>query len=199
MGPRRLARLLAFVGTIALGVIVVVTVVVVRQRSALQRLRTLAAVVPGTLLHAHNFNWTQMRGDQSQWVLKANDASYSTDRTSILLIQPQLSMTTQDGKHLSLTASRAVLTVNGNHISRAEMSGGMKVNYGDFVLRTASATFLPDDDQLHAPGVVKIEAPGLDVAGVGLSGRPKAQTFNLLKQVKTTIDEKQRRSNAKPS
>jgi LPS export ABC transporter protein LptC len=199
MGPRRLARLLAFVGTIALGVIVVVTVVVVRQRSALQRLRTVAAVVPGTLLHAHNFNWTQMRGDQSQWVLKANDASYSTDRTSILLIQPQLSMTTQDGKHLSLTASRAVLTVNGNHISRAEMSGGLKVNYGDFVLRTASATFLPDDDQLQAPGTVKIEAPGLDVAGVGLSGHPKAQTFNLLNQVKTTIDEKQRRSNTKPS
>jgi LPS export ABC transporter protein LptC len=199
MGPRRLARLLAFVGTIALGVIVVVTVVVVRQRSALQRLRTVAAVVPGTLLHAHNFNWTQMRGDQSQWVLKANDASYSTDRTSILLIQPQLSMTTQDGKHLSLTASRAVLTVNGNHISRAEMSGGLKVNYGDFVLRTASATFLPDDDQLHAPGTVKIEAPGLDVAGVGLSGHPKAQTLNLLNQVKTTIDEKQRRSNTKPS
>src|ERR1700745_2605457 len=129
MGPRRLARLLAFVGTIALGVIVVVTVVVVRKRSPLQRLRTVAAVVPGTLLHAHNFNWTQMRGDQSQWVLKANDASYSTDRTSILLIQPQLSMTTQDGKHLSLTASRAVLRVNGNHISRAEMSGGLKVNY----------------------------------------------------------------------
>jgi LPS export ABC transporter protein LptC len=199
MGPRRIARLLALFGTIALGVIVMVTVVVVRQRSALQRLRTVAAVVPGTLLHAHNFNWTQMRGDQSQWVLKANDASYSTDRTSILLLQPQLSMTVQDGKHLSLTASRAVLTVNGNHISRAEMSGGLKVNYGDFVLRTESATFLPDDDQLHAPGTVKIEGPGLDVAGIGLNGHPKAQTFNLMKQVNTTIDQKQRRSNAKPS
>src|SRR5215469_12022575 len=141
MGPRRIARLLALFGTIALGVILVVTVVVVRQRSALQRLRTVAAVVPGALLHAHNFNWTQMRGDQSQWVLKANDASYSTDRTSIVLVQPELSMTMQDGKHVSLTSSRAVLTVNGNHISRAEMRGGLKVHYGDFVLRTESATF----------------------------------------------------------
>jgi LPS export ABC transporter protein LptC len=190
---------LALFGTIALGVIVVVTVVVVRQRSALQRLRTVAAVFPGTLLHAHNFNWTQMHGDQSQWVLKANDASYSSDRTSILLVQPRISMTAQDGKHISLSASRAVLTVSGNHISRADMSGGLKVNYGDFVLNTESATLLPDDDQLHASGAVKIEGPGLDVAGIGLSGHPKAQTFNLLKQVKTTIDQKQRRSNAKPS
>jgi len=173
-------------------VIVVVTVIVVRQRSAQQKLRTVAAILPGALLHARNFNWTQMRGDQSQWVLKASDASYSNDKTSILLVQPRLSMIAQDGKHLSLSASRAVLTVAGNHISRAVMSGGLTVDYGEFVLMTDMATFLPDDDQIHAPGAVKINGPGLDVAGVGLSGHPKAQTFQLLKEVKTVIDEKRR-------
>ncbi|MBV8450693.1 MAG: LPS export ABC transporter periplasmic protein LptC [Deltaproteobacteria bacterium] len=173
-------------------VIVVVTITVVRQRSAQQKLQIVAAIVPGALLHAHNFNWTQMRGDQSQWVLKASDASYSNDKTSILLLQPQLSMIAQDGKHLLLSASRAVLTVYENHIRRAEMSGGLTVDYGDFVLMTETATFLPDEDQLHAPGAVKINGPGLDVAGVGLSGHPKAQTFQLLKEVKTVIDQKQR-------
>lgn len=199
MSPRRIARLLALFGTISLMVIVVVTVVVVRRRSAQQKLQIVAAIMPGALLHAHNFNWTQMRGDQSQWVLKANDASYTNDKTSILLLEPQLSMTVQDGKHLSLTASRAVLTVNGNHISRAEMSGGLKVDYGDFVVKTESATFLPDNDQLQSSGEVKINGPGLDVAGVGLSGHPKAQTFQLLKEVKTVIDEKQHHARAKAS
>ncbi len=175
-------------------VIVVVTVIVVHQRSAQQKLETLAAIVPGALLHARNFNWTQMRGDKSQWVLKASDASYSNDKTSIFLVKPRLSMITQDGKHLSLIASRAVLTVHGNHINRAEMSGGLTVNYGDFVLTTDRATFLPDNDQLHAPGAVQINGPGLDVAGIGLSGHPKAQIFQLLKEVKTVIDEQQRRA-----
>jgi len=174
----------------------VVTVIVVRKRSAQQQIQTIAAIVPGALLHAHNFHWTQMHGDQSQWVLKAKDASYSIDKTSIVLSRPELSMVAQDGKHLSLTASRAVLTVNGNHISRADMSGGLRVDYGDFVLTTEAAIFLPDDDQLHAPGSVKIDGPGLDVAGVGLSGHPKAQTFQLLKEVKTVIDEKARRAKA---
>jgi LPS export ABC transporter protein LptC len=199
MSPRSIARLLALAGTFALIIIVGVTVTVVRQRSAQQRLRTLAAIVPGAMLHAHNFNWTQMRGDQNQWVLKARDASYSNDRTSIVLAKPQLSMTVQDGKHLLLTAWRAVLTVNGNHIARAEMSGGLKVDYGSFVLTTEAATFLPDSDQLHAPGEVKISGPGLDVAGIGLSGHPKAQTFQLLREVKTVIDEKQRRAGSGPS
>src|SRR5215471_3517396 len=144
MSPRRIARLLALFGTAALMVIVVVTVIVVRQRSARQKLRTVAAILPGALLHARNFNWTQMRGNQSQWVLKASDASYSNDKTSISLIRPQLSMIAQDGKHLLLTASRAVLTVQGNHVSRADMTGGLTADYGDFVLMTDSATFLPD-------------------------------------------------------
>jgi LPS export ABC transporter protein LptC len=190
---------LALFGTIALMVIVVVTVVVVHQRSAQQKLETVAAIIPGALLHAHNFNWTQMRGNQSQWVLKAKDASYSNDKTSILLVQPRLSMTLQDGKHLSLIAARAVLTVNGNHITKAEMNGGLKVDYGDFVLITEEATLLPDNDQLDASGAVKISGPGLDVAGVGLSGHPKAQTFQLLKEVKTIINEKQRRAEARAS
>ncbi len=199
MSPRRVARLLALVGTIALTVIVAVTVTVVRQRSAQQKLRAVAAIMPGAMLHAHNFHWTQMRGNQSQWVLKARDASYSNDKTSILLVRPELSMTVQDGKHLSLTAWRAVLTVNGNHIAKAEMSGGLKVDYGDFVLTTEAAVFLPDSDQLHAPGAVKINGPGLNVAGIGLSGHPKAQSFRLLNEVKTVIDQKQRRAGSKES
>ncbi len=155
MSPRRIARLLALFGTIALMVIVVVTVMVVRKRSVQQKMQTVAAIVPGALLHAHNFNWTQMRGDRSQWVLKAKDASYSNDKTSIILVEPRLSMTAQNGKHLSLTASRAVLKVHNG--------------------------------------------PGLNVAGIGLSGRPKAQVFQLLKRVTTVIDEKRRPAAAKAS
>ena len=190
MSPRRIAKLLALIGTIALGIIVTVTVIVVRQRSTQQRLRTMAAILPGAMLHARNFNWTQMRGGQSQWVLKARDASYSNDKTSILLLKPKLSMTVKDGKHLSLSAWRAVLTVNQNHISKAEMSGGLKIDYGDFVLITEAATFLPDNDQLQAPGAVKIDGPGFSVVGIGLTGHPKSETFQLLKEVKTVINRK---------
>jgi LPS export ABC transporter protein LptC len=115
------------------------------------------------------------------------------------LVQPQLSMIAKDGKHLLLTASRAVLTVNGNHISKADMSGGLKVDYGEFVLITESATMLPDADQIHATGAVKVKGPGLDVVGIGLSGHLKAQTFELLKEVKTIIEQKPRPTGAKTS
>ncbi len=199
MSPRRIAKLLAVSGAISLMAILIVTMTVVRKRSAQQRLQTAAAIVPGALLHAHNFNWTQMRGDQSQWVLRAKDASYSNDKTSILLVEPQLSMTAQDGKHLSVTASQAKLTMRGNHISRADMSGGLTVDYGDFVLMTDNATLLPDDDQFQAPGAVKINGPGLKVAGIGLNGHPKAQVFQLLKQVTTSINLKRQVAGDKES
>jgi lipopolysaccharide export system protein LptC len=76
------------------------------------------------------------------------------------------------------------------------MSGGLTVDYGDFVLITEAATLLPDEDQLRAPGAVKINGPGLDVAGIGLSGHLKAQTFQLLNQVKTKIEEKPQKAKA---
>jgi LPS export ABC transporter protein LptC len=199
MSPRRIAIFLAVFGAITLVAIFALTVTVVRKRSVQQKLETVAAIVPGALLHAHNFNWTQMRGDKSEWVLKARDASYANDKASIILVEPQLSMTAQNGKHLSLTASRAKLTMDGNHISQADMSGGLIVDYGDFVLLTDQATFLPDDDQLQAPGMVKINGPGLHVAGIGLTGHPKAQTFQLLKQVNTLIEIKQPTRSAKTS
>ena len=199
MSPRRVARVLALLGAIALMAIVAVTVRVVNERSAQQKLQTVAATVPGALLHAHNFHWTQLRGDQSQWVLKAKDASYSNDKTSILLLEPRLSMTAQDGKHLSLSAAQAILKVRGNHISRADMSGGLTIDYGDFVVMTGQAIFFPDSDQVQAPGAVRINGPGINVAGTGLSGHPRERVFQLLNQVTTVIDVNQQRVGAKAS
>ena len=79
MSPKRIARALGAVGAVALCVIVVVTVRVVRHRSARQAFENAAGLMPNSLLHAHNFHWTQMKGSQNQWVLKAKDASYAAD------------------------------------------------------------------------------------------------------------------------
>lgn len=187
MSPKRIARALGVVGAVALCVIVIVTVRVVRHRSVRQALENAAGLAPDSLLHAHNFHWTQMKGGQNQWVLKAKDASYAADKTSLVLIGAELSMTATDGKRLELVAPQARLRLSGNHISSADLGGGLIVHYGDFVLSTEKATFAPDNDQLEAPGAVRIEGEGLTVTGVGLSGHPKAEVFQLLNQVSTEI------------
>ena len=192
MSARRIARVLAMFGTIALVAIVIVTVSVVRRRSLERNLETVAGVVPGALLHAHNFHWTQMKGSQSQWVLKARDATYSNDKTSLVLSEAQVSMPGKDGKPIGLFAPVATLKLVGNHVVSAHLSGGVTVDYSDFVLTTADATFTPDEDRIQAPGPVKIEGEGLTVTGIGLTGHPKAETFQLLNQVSTRIMPRQK-------
>jgi len=187
MSPRRIAKALAIFGCTALAVILGVAVWVVRHRSATQALRSVAGLMPDTLLHARNFHWTQMKGDQSQWVLQAKEASYLADKTSLQLEGAELSVKPEDGKSILLLAPHALLKLEGNHISRAELSGGLSVHYGDYMLQTDQATFYPDRDQLDAPGSVKVEGEGLTVTGVGLTGHPKAEVFELLKQVNTQI------------
>jgi LPS export ABC transporter protein LptC len=187
MSPKRIARILAWIGSVVLVAVLVVAIKVVRHRSAKQELANNAATVSDALLHAHNFHWTQMKGDESQWVLRAKDASYAADKTSLVLSGADLSLIAKDGKSFELFAPAALLKLNGNHVSSAVLSGGLVVHYGDFLLTTPEAKFSPDNDQLEASGVVKIQGQGLTVTGIGMSGHPKAELFELLRQVSTEI------------
>jgi lipopolysaccharide export system protein LptC len=66
-------------------------------------------------------------------------------------------------------------------------------------LTTDQAIFIPDNDELIAPGAVKIEGAGLVVTGIGMSGHPKTETFELLKEVNTQIVPKTKGGGAKVS
>ncbi|HXW84619.1 MAG TPA: LPS export ABC transporter periplasmic protein LptC [Candidatus Binataceae bacterium] len=187
MSPRRIAKALAIFGTFALATLFTATIWIVRHRNSAQAMQTVADMVPGTLLHAHNFHWTQMKANHLQWVLTASDASYAADRSSLLLTNPDLQMTSDDGKAVRVDAPRAVIALNGSHVTRADLSGGTVIHFGDFVVTTDAASYMPDEDRVEAPGGVTIEGEGLKVTGIGLTGDPKARKFELHQQVTTDI------------
>jgi LPS export ABC transporter protein LptC len=199
MSPKRIAKALALFGSVALGTILIGTIWVVKHRTSERKLVSAAGLLPTSLLHARNFHWTQMKGETNQWVLAAKDASYSNDKTTVTLKEATVSLTTNDGKKVKLTAPTAVLTLDGNHVKRAQLSGGIVALYGDYTVTTDQADFTPDDDHLQAPGVVKIEGQGLTVSGIGLNGHPKTETFQLLKEVNTQVIPKHKGGDAKVS
>ena len=174
-------------GAIALAALVGVTYYVVHNRSVLPALATVAGLIPGSLHHFHDFHWTQMKAGEQQWVLSARDANYSNDKTSLILDDPVVTLVSKDGKPVTVKAPRAVLDLDGSKVKRATLSGGTQIHYGDFVVNTDQATFLPDADQVDAPGAVTIEGEGIKVTGVGMTGHTKTRQFELLKQVTTDI------------
>jgi LPS export ABC transporter protein LptC len=190
LSPRKIAQALAAFGAVALIVLLLATVWIVRHRSAGKVLETAAGLVPGTLLRAHNFHWTQMKAGERQWVLTAGEADYSADKTTLKLTDAVVTMVSSDGKPVVVNSPHADLTLNGNHVTRAHLTGGTIIHMGDYVLTTDSATFMPDDDQVDAPGLVTIVGDGLKVTGVGLSGHPKTRVFELREQVQTEVTPK---------
>ena len=190
MSPRQIAKALGGFGAVALIILLVATVWVVRHRSAVQVSETAAGLVPGTLLRAHNFHWTQMKAGERQWVLTAGEADYSADKTTLKLTDAVVTMVSSDGKPVVVNAPHADLTLNGNHVTRAYLTGGTVIHFGNYVLSTDSATFMPDDDKVEAPGLVTVVGEGLKVTGVGLSGHPKTRVFQLLTQVETVVTPK---------
>jgi lipopolysaccharide export system protein LptC len=187
LSPRKIAKALAAFGVVALVVLLLATVWIVRHRSAGQVLETAAGLVPGTLLRAHNFHWTQMKAGERQWVLTAGEADYSADKTTLKLTDAVVTMVSSDGKPVVVNSPHADLTLDGNHVTRAHLTGGTIIHMGDYVLTTDEATFLPDDDKVDAPGLVTILGDGLKVTGVGLSGHPKTRVFELRDQVQTEV------------
>jgi LPS export ABC transporter protein LptC len=201
MSPRRIAKTLAAIGIAALTIIVVSAVWIIksreRERDVLSRT---VSVVPGSLLHARNFHWTQMKGDKEQWQLVATEANYGEDRSSLTLKDTNLSMVLDDGKPLAVRAARVNLSLSGNnHVKRAEFSGGLVLDYGDIRLKTQGGTFLPDNDLLEAPGPVEIAGDGFKITGVDLEAKPRARTFELKHQVTTDLTAKAGRAAAKHS
>jgi LPS export ABC transporter protein LptC len=199
LSPRRIAKFLAGFGTIALVILLVATIWIVRHRSAEQVLQTAAGLVPGTLLRAHNFHWTQMKAGERQWVLTAGEADYSADKTTLKLTDAVVTMVSSDGKPVVVNSPHADLTMNGNHVTKAYLTGGTVIHFGEYVLSTDSATFMPDDDEVDAPGLVTVEGDGLKVTGVGLSGHPKTRVFQLHTQVETVVTPKKDSEKSKPS
>jgi len=187
MSPKRVAGALAAVGTAALIAIAWFAVPAVIHHNRDRALRRALDLVPGTLLHARNFHWTQMKGDRQQWELNADEAAYSNDKTLLNLRQPELTMVLDDGKTLVLHAASAKLKLTGNHIKEALLTGGLELTYGDLWFATGEATFWPDADTIQAPGPVHVRSPGFDVTGVGMEAHPRARLFALQHQVRTEI------------
>jgi LPS export ABC transporter protein LptC len=185
--PKQIAKAIAALGAVALAALVVVTYYVVHNRAAAPLISTVAGLIPGSLYHVHNFHWTQMKGGQQEWVLTAHDANYSNDRTSLILNDPIVTLVSKEGKPVTVKAPKAVLDINSGKVKRATLSGGTEIHYGDFVMTTDIAIFLPDADQVDAPGFVSIVGEGIKVTGVGLTGHTKTRQFELLKQVTTDI------------
>lgn len=196
MSLRRIAKVLAWFGAIALAALLAVAIWVVHSRDSTEALRKVAGLMPGTLLRARNFHWTQMKAGQRQWVLTAREASYAADKSSMTLEDAALSMVSEDGKQVNVTAPHAILYLHRDHVNRADLSGGTIIKYGNFVLTTPDASFMPDDNRVEAPGAVTIEGEGVKVTGIGLSGNPRTRVFKLLQQVRTQIVPK--KNSAKP-
>jgi LPS export ABC transporter protein LptC len=188
--PKQIAKALGAFGAVALAALVGVTYYVVHNRAAVPLLATVAGMIPGSLYHVHNFHWTQMKAGEQEWVLSARDANYSHDKTSLILNEPLVTLVSKDGKPVTVKAPKAVLELDGNKVKRATLSGGTQIHYGDFVMNTDQATFLPDADQIDAPGLVTIEGEGIKISGVGMTGQTKTRHFELLNQVTTNIESK---------
>ncbi len=143
--------------------------------------------VPSSLVHAHDFRWTQVKNGEKQWELTALEGSYSQDRTHLFLNRAVLHAIGEDHHEIVLHASRAVLELEGNQVTRADLTGGVTITYSGFELDTTAAVFFPEQDRLRAPGSVHVRGEGITADGVGMEAHLRSRLFTLEHNVSTVM------------
>jgi LPS export ABC transporter protein LptC len=187
MSPRRIANILAAAGLGAVIVVVALAIRTIGHRSSDRALQRILVTLPSSLLHANDFRWTQVKDGRKQWELTAQEGSYSQDRSHLFLRGTVLHAVGEDGHEVVLHAAQAVLELIGNQVARADMSGGLTINYSGFEVDTPSAIFFPDQDRLSANGPVHIRGQGINADGVGMEAHLRGKLFTLEHSVTTEM------------
>jgi LPS export ABC transporter protein LptC len=187
MGPRQIANILAAAGLAALVAVAVVAMHTIGHPRSDRALQKVLVTLPSSLLHANDFRWTQVKNGQKQWELTASEGSYSQDRRHLFLSGAVLNAVGEDGHEVVLHASRAVLELASNQIVRADMSGGLTIDYEGFELVTPNAVFFPDQDRLQAPGPVHVRGQGITADGIGMEAHLRERLFTLEHSVTTEM------------
>lgn len=128
----------------------------------------------------NRFNRSLTRDGRKVWEIDAEKGEYIVGSESANIETAVLHLYKEDGTVVKLNAPKATLFIKENALSRAELDGGITLNYGgQFTVLTDSAVYDQLREVVTAPGLTKIQGDGFDVQGDELSVEVNQRILHL--------------------
>ena len=103
------------------------------------------------------FRRSETRDGKKLWEVSAKHGRYFPENNTAQLSDAELLFYRKDGEQVALHAKYADLFFNSFSLDRAELSGGITLNYKDELsAKTATASFSRETNTIRAPGEVRI-------------------------------------------
>ncbi len=142
----------------------------------------------GSAFVLNEFQRSLVQDGKTVWEILGRRGNYDPATSSAAVEEPKLTLSTQSGEPAILTAGRAVLTMSGPNLVKADLYDRVVLVYQDnTTLRTTRATYNKETEMVDIPVFVEIENDVVFVSGERLSGNLITQDFTLTGGVRSVI------------
>ncbi len=152
------------------------------------RLESNATPAPAAGFVLNEFHRSLVRDGKTVWEVYGNRGRYNPLGNVAEIDEPRLTVSRADDGNATLSASRAILSLDGTELAGAELFENVVVTYKDnTTLRTSRATFDQKTNSVRIPAQVEIDSTLLSITGNALDADLTTQEFKITKGVKTVI------------
>lgn len=138
-----------------------------------------------------NFHRSLIRNGEKLWEIKGTSGSYQVTTNTASIISPDLTVNRPSGEQANITARKALLTLTGSELSKAELFEDVVVIYDEeTVLKTSRATFDHLTNELFLPEKFLMTNPIFSLEAQTLRGSLDTQEFVASGLVKSVIQPK---------
>lgn len=175
----------AIIGLLLIGGVLLRRVFLMQQRADPAQLAL--DLLPHVAQRIRDFHRVKIDNGRKVWELSASEAQYHDDTHVVVVTQPLVSFFMEDGRELALQGAEGRVFLGGRDLQRVELSGGIRVQFGDYALRTPEAYYDRSDDRIIASGPVQISGRELDLEGEGLEIQVAKQRLLLRERVEMVL------------
>lgn len=148
----------------------------------------LATPASGSNFVLENFHRSEMKDGKKVWEVSAVKGHYFPETNTARLETPSLLFYRPNGEVVQLNAEGATITLAGTSLTRAEITGKVKLVYSEKVtMETELAVYDKEKNLVTAPGEVTITSAQLDIVGRELTAKLDRNEFRLAKDVSSTV------------
>lgn len=148
----------------------------------------------GSAFVLNQFKRNLVKDGKVVWEIVGQKGEFSPGSNVAEIQSPELTLATKNGDPAIVTAGKAVLTMNGSELGKADLFDNVILRYkNETTLRTSQASYDKTTDTVSVPVYVEIENGTGFTSGNSLVGNVVTKEFTLEGGVKTVIKPQQQR------
>ncbi len=148
----------------------------------------------GSAFILNEFKRNLVKDGKVVWEIVGQKGEFSPGSNVAEIQSPELTLTTKSGDPATVTAGKAVLTMNGSDLGKADLFDNVILRYkNDTTLRTNQASYDKSTETVSVPVYVEIENGTGFTSGNSLVGNIVTKEFTLEGGVKTVIQPQEKK------